>query len=171
MANRVVLGNDGSNYVLKVSKPGQNVLTASNQNLTFDSSAVRTGQVYAGGANLNLGDSSQNFLTTSSKPNLGYIPLVLITEKNNGEVDPNMGGGEELFVTNISTWEFTSSTIQPVSFEPDTPSGSGTMASRHISNGRHYDNVSNSNEDAQNVYFNVLRIPCAYGYMTSTYFG
>jgi len=167
MANRVVIDSNG----IKVSKPGQNVLTATNQNLIFDSSKVRTGQIYAGGTNLNLGDSSSNFLTTSSKANLGYIPLVCISEKNNGDLDPNLGGSEELWISNISIWEFTSSTIQPVSFEPDTPSGSGTMAAQHISNGRHYSNTSNANEDATNVNYVVLRIPCAYGYMTSTYFG
>jgi len=167
MANRVLIDSNG----IKVSKPGQNVLTATNQNLIFDSSKVRTGQIYAGGTNLNLGDSSSNFLTTSSKANLGYIPLVAISEKNNGDLDPNLGGSEELWVSNVSIWEFTSSTIQPVSFEPDTPSGSGTMANTHISNGRHYRNTSSANEDATNVNYVVLRIPCAYGYMTSTYFG
>ena len=167
MANRVLIDSNG----IKVSKPGQNVLTATNQNLIFDSSKVRTGQIYAGGTNLNLGDSSSNFLTTSSKANLGYIPLVCISEKNNGDLDPNLGGSEELWISNISIWEFTSSTIQPVSFEPDTPSGSGTMDSVHIGNGRHYSNTSNANEDALNVNYVVLRIPCAYGYMTSTYFG
>ena len=38
MTNRILLGKDGSNYGLKVSKPGQNVLTASTGNLLFDSS-------------------------------------------------------------------------------------------------------------------------------------
>ena len=108
MANRVLIDSNG----IKVSKPGQNVLTATNQNLIFDSSKARTGQIYAGGANLNLGDSSSNFLTTSSKANLGYIPLVCISEKNNGDLDAYSGSGtEEFFVSNRSTWEYTSSTI------------------------------------------------------------
>ena len=39
MANRVLLGQDGSNYVLKVSRAGVNVLNASSQELIFDSTA------------------------------------------------------------------------------------------------------------------------------------
>jgi len=166
MANRVVIDSNG----IKVSKPGQNVLTASNQNLIFDSTKARTGQIYAGGTNLNLGDSSSNFLTTSSKANLGYIPLVCISEKNNGNRNFNSGVG---WISNISSWEFTSSTIKPVSFEPDPPNSGGTsgMDSAHINDGRNYTSISSANEDATNVNYVVLRIPCAYGYMTSTYFG
>ena len=168
MANRVVIDSNG----IKVSKPGQNVLTATNQNLIFDSSKARTGQIYAGGANLNLGDSSSNFLTTSSKANLGYIPLVCISEKNNGDLDAYSGSGtEEFFVSNRSTWEYTSSTILPVTFEPSLGTSSGTMESKNIDDGRNYPSIGSANEDATNVYYMVLRIPCAYGYMTSTYFG
>ena len=166
MANRVLIDSNG----IKVSKPGQNVLTATNQNLIFDSSKVRTGQIYAGGSNLNLGDSSSNFLTTSSKANLGYIPLVAISEKNNGNKTHSSGEG---WISDISSWEFTSSTIKPVSFEPVTPTSnsSGSMDSEHINDGRNYSGISSANEDATNVNYVVLRIPCAYGYMTSTYFG
>ena len=168
MANRVVIDSNG----IKVSKPGQNVLTATNQNLIFDSSKVRTGQIYAGGTNLNLGDSSSNFLTTSSKSNLGYIPLVAISEKNNGSFDFSSGEGS---VSNISSWLFTSSEIQPVSFNPVAPSpgstGTGTMDATHITENRSYSGISSANENATNVNYVVLRIPCAYGYMTSSYFG
>ena len=64
MANRVALGKIGSDFGIKVSKKGQNALTATNENLLFDSTAFRTGQIYAGGFDLNLGDSADNFLTT-----------------------------------------------------------------------------------------------------------
>lgn len=37
MANRIILGNLGSTYGLKVSKPGYDVTTAASQDLLFDS--------------------------------------------------------------------------------------------------------------------------------------
>ena len=52
MANRVALGKIGSDFGIKVSKKGQNALTATNENLLFDSTAFRTGQIYAGGFDL-----------------------------------------------------------------------------------------------------------------------
>ena len=87
MANRVVLGKlpDG-NFGLLVSKPTENVLTTAAKNMLFDSRLNRTGQVYAGANNIaSIGSSGDNFLTTNSKSSLGYIPLVIVSEKNKGE--------------------------------------------------------------------------------------
>ena len=70
---------------MKVSKKGQNVLSASTDNLLFDSTTFRSGQMYAGGFDLNLGDSADNYLTTGSKASLGYIPAVVFTERERGE--------------------------------------------------------------------------------------
>ena len=49
MANRILLGKDGSDYVLKVSQAGDKVLSPS-EPLIFDSTSVRSGMVYAGGS-------------------------------------------------------------------------------------------------------------------------
>jgi len=68
MANRILLGNLGSTFGLKVSKEGQNVLTTSDKNLIFDSTKPRTGQIYAGGSN--SGQSSAITWTSGSKPTL-----------------------------------------------------------------------------------------------------
>lgn len=50
MANRVLLGQDGSDYVLKVSKPGVNVLTASDEELIFDSTKPEGSMILASGS-------------------------------------------------------------------------------------------------------------------------
>ena len=176
MANRVLLGNRSTGgYGLYVSKEGQNVLTCAAKELLFDSRAHRTGLVYAGGNNLQLGDSSSNFLTTGSKPSLGYPPLVIFSEKNTGERDGTDGGTDSGEITDqVSFWKTTTSTVTPVSggFASTTGGGSNaTITGGAPSDGRSINGVSNSRENAINVYYTVLRIPCAYGYMTSTYFG
>ena len=87
MANRVLLGDLGSTYGVRISKPGVNALTGAAKDMLFDSTSVRTGMVYAGGQDLTLNDAADNYLTTGSKASLGYIPLVLFSEKNNGEIE------------------------------------------------------------------------------------
>ena len=177
MVDRVMIGHitqESGEYGLRVSKPGYNVSTTTANNMLFDTYAGRNAMVYAGGAGLNLGDSSDNFLTTGSKSSLGYIPLVIVTEKLAGsheggsEVD-----GSEFFVSRIDAYSFTESTIQPVTGA--TSSWSHVSGSQHAEgatpqNGRAYDNTTSANEDASNVSYFVLRIPCAFGYMNSTYF-
>jgi len=49
MANRVLLGQDGSDYVLKVSKSGVNVLTASDEDLIFDSTKPEGSMILTSG--------------------------------------------------------------------------------------------------------------------------
>lgn len=167
MTNRVLLGNLGSNtFGLKVSKEGADVTTCAQKDLLFDSTSVRTGLVYAGAKGLNLGDSADNFLTTGSKASLGYIPLVIAVEKNMGnrlEGD----GSEYVEVDEISLWKTTTSTFTPCTA---TALGGTTTYDGPV-DGRGYDQISSTDENALNVSYFVLRIPCAYGYMTSTYFG
>lgn len=50
MANRVLLGQDGSDYVLKVSKAGTNVLTAGDYDLLFDSTRAEAGLLFLSGS-------------------------------------------------------------------------------------------------------------------------
>tara|TARA_B100001778_G_C18558923_1_gene616802 strand:- start:877 stop:1383 length:507 start_codon:yes stop_codon:yes gene_type:complete len=168
MANRVLLGNRSTGgYGLYVSKEGQNVLTCADKELIFDSRANRTGLVYAGATGLNLGDSADNFLTTGSKASLGYPPLVVVSEKNTGE---RYSSSIDQYTDQISLWKTTTSTITPATGQTAT-NNSGVLSGSAPSDGRAISGVSTAQEDAFNVSYFVLRIPCAYGYMTSTYFG
>ena len=168
MANRVLLGNRSTGgYGLYVSKEGQNVLTCADKELLFDSRANRTGLVYAGATGLNLGDSADNFLTTGSKASLGYPPLVVVSEKNTGE---RYSSSADQYTDQISFWKTTDSTITPATGQVGV-TNSGVLSGDIPTNGRAISGVSDTQEDATNVSYFVLRIPCAYGYMTSTYFG
>ena len=167
MANRVLLGNRSTGgYGLYVSKDGADVTSCAKKDLLFDSTSVRSGMVYAGAKNLTLNDSADNFLTTGSKASLGYIPLVISVEKNMGERF-DYDGSESVDIDEISLWKTTTSTYTPCTARTlgSTNGYSGPV------DGRGYDHISSTNENAINVSYFVLRIPCAYGYMTSTYFG
>ena len=179
MANRVLLGKTASGvFGLKVSKPGIDVTSGADKDMLFNSTSVRTGLVYAGGSALNFDGGGtnpsetggQNFLTTGSKASLGYIPLVIFSEKNNGEIEIQ-DGDEQLYVSERSLWKTTTSTVTPVEAQPGGVGGSNVLEGANPSDGRGYNGVSDSDEDAINVSFFVLRIPCAFGYMNSTYFG
>ena len=171
MANRVLIGKMGSDFGIKVSKEGFDVTTTADKNLLFDSTSRRTGLVYAGATGLTLNDSADNYLTTGSKTSLGYPPLVIFSEKNNGNLQFDDFQGD---VSQMSIWKTTTSTVTPctanvaaVSFFGGNNIFTGTLPS----DGRGYDSVNPSNENAINVSYFVLRIPCAWGYMNDTYFG
>ena len=84
MANRILLGNDGSTYVLKVSQPGDNVLSPS-EPLLFDSTGARSGMTFAGGNNA----STTGVNWAATKGNLGYIPLIVsMTETSTTHIIP-----------------------------------------------------------------------------------
>ena len=175
MANRVLLGKlpDG-NFGLLVSKPTENVLTTAAKNMLFDSRLNRTGQVYAGANNIgSIGSSGDNFLTTNSKSSLGYIPLVIVSEKNKGEREEQQG----YFVNNVSIWKTTTSTFTPVEARANpTTSSPASIDNNTPGDGRTYNAGSTGSPssgvlDALNVSYFVLRIPCAYGYMTTSNFG
>ena len=175
MANRVVLGKlpDG-NFGLLVSKPTENVLTTAAKNMLFDSRLNRTGQVYAGANNIaSIGASGDNFLTTNSKSSLGYIPLVIVSEKNKGQ--RFQVGGDEYFVDNVSIWKTTTSTFTPAQARAN-PDDGGTLDNDTPADGRAYQvgtggSLGAGILNALNVSYFVLRIPCAYGYMTTSNFG
>jgi len=171
MANRVLLGQLASGvHGLKVSKPGINALTAATKDLLFDSTSVRTGMVYAGAQDLTLNDAADNYLTTGSKTSLGYIPLVLFSEKRNGEIE-NDQDDLQLYCSEISSWKTTTSTVTPVTCKVSGVGSNNQLVGVNPADGRQYDNISSSAENAVNVNYFVLRIPCAFGYMNSTYFG
>ena len=179
MANRVVLGKlpDG-NFGLLVSKPTENVLTTASKNMLFDSRLNRTGQVYAGANNIaSIGASGDNFLTTNSKSSLGYIPLVIVSEKNKGErilLTANTAI-DEFFLDNVSIWKTTTSTFTPAEARAN-PDDGGTLDNDTPADGRAYTvgtggSLGAGILNALNVSYFVLRIPCAYGYMTTSNFG
>ena len=185
MANRVLLGKiSGSTFGVKVSKKGQNVLTAGNNQLLFDSTLNRTGQIYAGGSGINFDgvsgnpteNAGLNFLTsvTPNKASLGYIPLVVRTEKNMGEREDVTDF--DYFIDQISLWETTQSKFIPSEaqandFAEQAPVSNFTQPAPQPGRSVGGTNINSGEEDAINVTFFVLRIPCAYGFMNSTYFG
>lgn len=74
MTNRVLLGKKGSDYGLWVSKPGQNVLTASDDNMLL-STDFQAFQIVASGVINNPSNNTDYNLTI---PNLGFTPIVLL---------------------------------------------------------------------------------------------
>jgi len=162
MANRILAGNRATGgYGLYVSKAGSNVLNCDRKQLLFDASQKRAGEVYAGGTQSSLSTSGQNFLSTGSKASLGYIPLVICTEDLRGEKDIQ-AGDEEFYQSRIDMIETTINTIKPVSMEGSVDSNTSALGSPFV--GR------DSGSACTNIKFMVLKIPCAYGYMTSANF-
>ena len=184
MANRVLLGNLGSgNFGLKVSKKNVDVTTAADKDLLFNSNLDRTGQIYAGANNINFNGVSGNptenaginFLTAVSpnKTTLGYIPLILRTEKNMGERTDTTNFTYD--TDQISAWETTTTSFIPVTpqaldFQEISPINNFTQPAPQTGRST-VTEIPSSQEDALNVNYFVLRIPCAYGYMTATNFG
>ena len=163
MANRVLLGNRSTGgYGLYVSKANSNVLTCARKELLFDASQPRAGEIYAGGSQSSLGTSGQNFLTTSSKSSLGYIPMVVHTEDKRGDKD--FGGFDRnLYFERTDTIETTTNTITPISIGRQINYNTNNIQS--ITRRPRKSSVS-----CTNIKFMVLKIPLAYGYMTNANF-
>ena len=163
MANRVLAGNRATGgHGLYVSKANSNVLTCDRKELLFDSSQKRAGEVYAGGSQSSIaGSGSQSYLSTGSKSNLGYIPLVIWTEDKRGERVDAQDEDNEMWRLRQDMIETTSSTIAPKSL------GQGIDSETSMTSG-----IFNreSQDSCTNIKFMVLKIPCAYGYMTSANF-
>ncbi len=150
MANRILLGKDGSDYVLKVSQPGDNVLSPS-EPLIFDSTSVRSGMIYAGGTS----SSTTGINWSSTKGTLGYIPLAI-------SMDDAVGTKEEWdndqlnedYQERIGMTETTTTNINPIGFYSDANTRTTGQAG-----------VSRT---ATNFKFLILRIPCQYGKMNDS---
>lgn len=176
MANRVLLGNLGSTFGLKVSKEGQNVLTTSDKNLIFDSTKPRTGQVYAGGSN--SGQSSAITWTSGSKPTLTYIPIYLIFEEGAKVVHETyvtQGYNQDDTVTMVNNqaagWELTNTSLAP-----RTTDDNGWITHNEVNVNNTYPYLSDtsfalfsSSRTSGATKFIILRIPCGFGFMGSTY--
>jgi hypothetical protein len=160
MANRILAGNRATGgYGLYVSKANSNVLTCDRKELLFDSSQKRAGDVYAGGTQSST--SGQNFLTTSSKASLGYIPLVISTEDKRGERD-YQDGDEEFYQSRTDFIETTINSVTPKTMDGQISSSTSALPSPVASR--------ETASACTNFKFMVLKIPCAYGYMTSANF-
>ena len=161
MGNRVLIGNrttGGKGYY--VSKARHDVLTCARKELLFDSSQTRAGECYAGGFLSTMPNTGQTYLTTNSKSSLGYIPLVIWNERDHGESDHGSDGGDEVFFqSNISFIETNATSIIPRTL--------GVQIHSNIS----FAGAAVTGRVGYNFNFMVLKIPCAYGFMTSTYFG
>ena len=132
-----------------------------------------------------LDTSGINWITGSGaiKASLGFVPLILFTERNMGELDSEAQSDGEVFslVSNTSLFESTQTHCIPVSAEASQPSSDGTgtggnnaavFSQETPSAGRFYEGGADEEDyECKNATFYVLRIPCAYGYMNNTYFG
>ena len=185
MANRVLIGNKdasaspGTNYGygMFVSKAGKDVLTCGRKDLLFDSSQGTGGSafVYAAGHDLDI-SSAHNFLTTNSKDNLGYIPLVVHAEdiQNQTHNWATSAGYQtrEWYATRTDILQTTSSTITPYRLGAGNAPGALPVAGRRTTSaevGLQYD-VDGTTHACTSLGYFVMKLPCAYGYMNSTYF-
>tara|TARA_Y100001951_G_C11236639_1_gene237850 strand:+ start:282 stop:788 length:507 start_codon:yes stop_codon:yes gene_type:complete len=167
MANRVLMGQypgSGSQPLgFFVSKAASNVLTCAKKDLLFDSSQKRAGEVYAGGSLSSL-TTVQSYLTTGSKDSLGYIPLVLWTEDKKGEREVSPAFGAEYWTDRLDVIETTIYGVE------DARANIGSVNAEYVSNSNMSTGRYGGISDCTNIKFMVLKIPCAYGYMTSAYF-
>jgi hypothetical protein len=77
MVNRVALGKlgDGVTYGLEISKPGVNVLTASQQDMVFSTTWSHAGSVILSG---NIAGGGGSTTTVNFGVTLDYVPLALV---------------------------------------------------------------------------------------------
>tara|TARA_R100000008_G_scaffold74469_1_gene53302 strand:- start:61 stop:645 length:585 start_codon:yes stop_codon:yes gene_type:complete len=170
MADRIVIGNkDGSTLGVFISKPGSNVFTASSNDLLFDSTSVRYGQIYAGGTQSSISSSGLTW-TSGSKATLTYIPTYILFEqgtKIHTEEASGWGGDVHYFRIHNAlaySWAFTDSSIKPV--------GSGDDGyNENNSYGWWYgvDSQVVQTRTSNAVSFLVLRVPNGFGFMGNTY--
>lgn len=166
----------GSNdYRLGLRKTGSDMV------ITYPSSnSLETFVGIAGGTYdyPELSSTGVNYLTASGKPGLGYIPLIVLSEQHGGGYEGEEAD-EEIYesVNRLSLFKTTSTSMHPVAATANLPSdqsSNGTSVGAPVGVGRGYTyNDADYVQETEmiNASFFVLRIPCAYGYMTSTYFG
>jgi hypothetical protein len=104
MANRVLLGEDGSDFVLKVSKAGTNVLTASDEDLLFDSTKPEAGLVLQNGSVSVTTDSSGVGVSSwvSFSKTYSYEPVVFVTRNISSNNELRNSPEVEHFITSYN---------------------------------------------------------------------
>ena len=164
MPERVLLGKDNAGtYCLKISRKGDEVRSPNNP-LLFDSSkSYWSGQVYAGGS----ASSTTSITWNATKGSLSIaganvIPLIVAADSQrgsiriNGAVTSGLNGSDFRTNSQQSIFETTASTLKPLKVINQNPS---TTSATTIATGR----------TSTNLKFLVLKMPCAFGYMNSTY--
>ena len=165
MGERVVVGKlaDGT-FGLQVSKENVSATGGANTDqLLFDSRRSRVGIVYAGGFQSSL-SSTLNFRGT--KTALSYIPLVTVAETAVGEDECVTTSNAFDWTDNISFFQFKPQTIEPFQMYRSVSASYGTTTQAAVSGRNRY----GASGACTNLSFRVLRIPCAYGYMTDANF-
>ena len=166
MSNRVLLGNDGSTYTLKVSRKGDNVLSSSSPLLYDSTRSYWQGQVYAGGQASST--SSVNWSATKGTMSIGganVIPIVFATDNQRGKyrtiasVTSGLDGDDFREVSNFATFETTTTSLNGVQFTNKNPSLSGATNGEYMGGTR----------TSTGLKFLVLKVPCAFGFMSNTY--
>ena len=170
MGERVVVGKlaDGT-FGLQVSKENVSATGGANTDqLLFDSRRSRVGIVYAGGFQSSL-SSALNFRGT--KTALSYIPLVTVTETAVGEDEGVNTGNDFDWMDNISFFQFKKEELTPFQMYRRVSASYGTSNFSAVGGlGFTNRNQYGSSGACTNLSFRVLRIPCAYGYMTDANF-
>lgn len=174
MANRVLMGNRSSGgYGLYVSKANSNVLSCDDKDLLFSSNGKVSGAmpVYAGGSQSSL-SGSLNFLTTGSKDDLGYIPLVIATENENRVWNwgaKTSGNADiQLLQNNVSMFTYTSSTITPSQINA-FPANNPAVSDGRRTDQNDYGSNTGGTQACTGLEFVVLKMPCAFGHMSGYY--
>jgi len=166
MTARVLLGSDGSTYALKVARKGDNVLSPSSPLLYDSTRSYWQGQVYAGGQASST--SSVNWAATKGSLSIGgtnVIPLIFATDNQRGKyktiasVTSGLDGDDFREVSNFATFETTTTSLNGVQFSNKNPSLSGATNGEYMGGTR----------TSTGLKFLVLKIPCAFGFMSNTY--
>jgi hypothetical protein len=165
MAARVLLGeNSSGQYGLFVSRKDDNILSPSNP-LIFDSTrSYWQGQVYAGGQASST--TSVTWSATKGAVNIAstnVIPLIVAVDTSRGPykvlgaVTNGLDGTDTRFVSQASTFQSTTTTIAGSLFAAKNPSTSVVAE------------PMGGTRTSTDLRFLVLKIPCAYGFMSNTY--
>lgn len=120
----------------------------------------------------------------STKPSLGYVPLLILNEKVAGGYEGEVQDENFEIINRLSLWKTTATHMYPIGGSANIPGSVGSNSSDNggtqcgppVFVGREYDyndswDTGPVDTNMTNASFLVLRMPCAYGYMTSTYFG
>lgn len=160
-------GTSGTSYGLRISKSNVDVTNCRADQVLFDSRFNRTGGIYGGGFSSSISTTSTTgFNFKGSKTELAYIPLVWATEDKQGSTDTMANSNNvQDYADRINFYTYTKTNIIPSQIFSNVDAyGANSYATQ---TGRN----KITGGQCQNLNLRVLKIPNAYGYMTSAYFG